>query len=86
MALLTAVSATASDDRLPAAARVLGQAIGNGDTALAERAAEALTFGYTRAALVEAVLLLAAGALAAFALTARPATAVELAKVEAGAA
>ena len=86
LALLTAVSTLAADDRLPDAARTLRQAAADGDTALRSRAADALTYGYTRAVLLEAVLLLVAAGVAAAALAAEPASAEELAEVEHAAA
>ena len=86
LALLTAVAATAADSRLPDAARALRRAAAQGDAALVSRAADALTYGYTRAALLEAVLLLVAASVAAVALAAEPASAEELAEVEHAAA
>jgi EmrB/QacA subfamily drug resistance transporter len=86
LALLTAVSATAADSRLPDATGALQQAAADGDAALISRAADALTYGYTRAVLLEAVLLLVAAGVAALALAARPASAAELVEVEHAAA
>jgi EmrB/QacA subfamily drug resistance transporter len=84
LALLTAVATTAADSRLPDAARTLRRAAADHDAGLTERAAQALTHGYTRAALLEAALLLIAAAVAAAALAARPATSDELARAEHG--
>ncbi|MCW2666530.1 MAG: putative transrane efflux protein [Frankiales bacterium] len=75
LALLTSVALVASDQRFPGAFDLLSGALAEGDTALAARAGEALAHGFGTALAVEAVLLLAAAAVAARTLRAVPAPA-----------
>ncbi|MDH6590033.1 EmrB/QacA subfamily drug resistance transporter [Streptomyces sp. SAI-133] len=59
LAVLSTISTTAANDKLPQAAETFYKAVGMKDFALARQAAEALTHGYTTAFTVAAVLFVA---------------------------
>jgi EmrB/QacA subfamily drug resistance transporter len=69
LAVLTTVSTTAADERLPGAAQVLQRGAADGDTGAVARAGEALAHGYTTGFITGAGLLLAAAALVAVTVT-----------------
>jgi hypothetical protein len=71
LAVLTTVSTTAADDKLPGAARALQRGLAGGDTGAVARAREALADGYTTGFLAGAGLLLAAAVLVVVAVTTR---------------
>ena len=71
VAVLSTVATTASDGRLPQAARALQQALTGGDTGTVAAARDALTHGYTSGFLAGAALLALAALIVAAAVTTR---------------
>lgn len=71
LAVLATVAATASSNRLPNATGALHRGLATRDFALVQRAADALTHGYTTAFGVSVVILLAAGVVAFVAINTR---------------
>jgi EmrB/QacA subfamily drug resistance transporter len=70
LAVMSTISTSAADGRLPDAASALYRGLATGDAALVARAGEALTHGYTMAFAAAAVLFLAGLAVAVTAVTA----------------
>ncbi|WP_432519150.1 MFS transporter [Kineococcus sp. SYSU DK006] len=70
LALLTTVSTTAADTRLPGAGRALQRAVSEGDAGLLARAEQALSHGYTSAYLAAAAVLVLAAIMVALTITA----------------
>lgn len=71
LAILSTISTSAANDRLPDAARSLYRGLGTNDAALIQRAGTALTHGYTMAFAAAAIMFLAALAVTALAINAR---------------
>ena len=71
LALFTTISISASNDRLPDAAKVLVEGLAGNDTGIIVRASVALTEGYTTAFLAGAVMLLIAALIVVVSITTR---------------